>query len=150
MLEGLRKGNETQKKKPKQTKIFICAYCGKEFLMSPYEADKRTYCSQECVTNNKNWQKGVEFAAKKNHEKNIEYKKEIKKDIEKWVLDNKDIVLSCPKNKIRSTLSNLISMINKKYKLKDFRTLFACFDNVHNMKSFLIELQNIIPEENVC
>ena len=77
-------------------------------------------------------------------------KKEIKKDIEKWVLENKNLVLNCPKNKIRTTLSSLINLINKKYEIKDFRSLFTCFDNVHNMKSFLIELQNIIPEENVC
>jgi hypothetical protein len=150
MLAGLRKGNETQKSKPKKTKVLTCAYCGKEIVLSTWETNRRIYCSDQCATNAKTWQKGVDIAAKKNHENNIIHKKEIKKDIEKWVLQNKNLVLNCPKNKIRATLSSLINIINKKYEIKDFRSLFTCFDNVHNMKSFLIELQNIIPEENVC
>lgn len=77
-------------------------------------------------------------------------KNEIKNEIEKWVINNKEIVLNCPKNKIRATLSDLIDLINNKYGLKDIRSLYDCFDNVKNMKSFLIELQKFIPEENVC
>ena len=56
----------------------------------------------------------------------------------------------CTKNKIRSTLVDLISMTKDRYDLKDFRSLFGCFDDVHNMKEFLYKLQEIIPEENVC
>lgn len=41
-------------------------------------------------------------------------------------------------------------MTKDRYDLKDFRSLFGCFDDVHNMKEFLYKLQEIIPEENVC
>lgn len=150
MLEGLRKGNETQKNKPKKIKSFKCAYCGKEITVSSWEANKRLYCSNQCVADDKKWKNGVEAARKKVHDNNMKRKNEIKNEIEKWVINNKEIVLNCPKNKIRATLSDLIDLINNKYGLKDIRSLYDCFDNVKNMKSFLIELQKIIPEENIC
>lgn len=95
-------------------------------------------------------EKGVEKAAKITHQRNIIKKTMIKEDIVDWVGNNKELVLNCPKNKIRNTLSGLINMIEEKYGIKDFRSIFSCFDNVTNMKTFLQELQSIIPKENVC
>lgn len=150
MLNGLRKGIATQKSKPPKIKTFICEYCGKCITVPAYEISKRKYCSNQCVANANKWKKGVEKAAVITHQRNAIKKSMMKEDIVNWVNNNKELVLNCPKNKIRSTLSGLIDMIEDKYKIKDFRSIFSCFDNVTNMKTFLQELKNIIPEENVC
>ena len=115
-----------------------------------YEAKNRKYCSNQCVADDKKWENGIKAAAHKMHEENMQRKILIKQDIVEWVINNKDLVLNCPKNKIRSTLSALIKTIKQKYNISDFRSLYDCFDNVTNMKTFLIKLQEIIPEENVC
>ena len=57
MLDGLRKGNETQKNKSKKTKVLTCAYCGKEIVLSTWETNRRIYCGGQCATNAKTWQK---------------------------------------------------------------------------------------------
>ena len=150
MLNGLRKGVETQKSKSPKIKTFICASCGKNITVPAYEISKRKYCSNQCVANDNRWKKGVEEAAKMTHQRNIIKKVMIKEDIVDWVGNNKELVLNCPKNKIRNTLSGLINMVEEKYGIKDFRSIFSCFDNVTNMKTSLQELQNIIPKENVC
>ena len=150
MLNGLRKGVETQRSKSPKIKTFICASCGKNITVPAYEISKRKYCSNQCVANDNRWKKGVEKAAKITHQRNIIKKTMIKEDIVDWVGNNKELVLNCPKNKIRNTLSGLINMIEEKYGIKDFISIFSCFDNVTNMKTFLQELQSIIPKENVC
>lgn len=150
MREGLKKGTETQKSKPKKVKIVYCEYCGKKMIIPAYEEKRRKYCSNQCVADAGRWKNGVKSASQKVHTQNIERKEIIKEDIEKWVFENQEIVKNCPKNKIRSTLVDLIGMTKDRYDLKDFRSLFGCFDDVHNMKEFLYKLQEIIPEENVC
>ena len=150
MLEGLRRGNETTKNSPRKTSTINCAYCGAQITIPFYEAKNRKYCSNQCVANDKKWESGVKAAAHKMHEDNVQRKLIIKQDIIEWVTNNKDLVLNCPKNKIRSTLSELIEIIDQKYDISDFRSLYDCFDDVTNMKTFLTKLQKIIPEENVC
>ena len=150
MLEGLRKGTETVKNNPRKTATINCAYCGTQITIPFYESKNRKYCSNQCVANDNKWKNGIKAAANKTHKENVQRKIIIKQDIIEWVINNKNLVLNCPKNKIRSTLSGLIKTIEQKYNISDFRSLYDCFDNVTNMKTFLIKLQEIIPEENVC
>lgn len=95
------------------------------------------------------WKKGVAASALASHERNIEQKKQIKTFIHNWCMYHQDIVLKCPKNKISTTLTDLLNEIRKRYKIKDFRTIFLCY-GVHNRKEFLTALQNdIIQSKNV-
>ena len=131
---------------------FRCPICNKVFYYEKNVADKKKSCSQICAARSGSWKKGVKVGAEQSHKKNIDKKQIIRQDIIEWVLDNQDLVLSCPYNKISTTLINLRILIKDKYDIKDWRTIFICFDGVHSLKSLLDKLRNIIyiSKENVC
>ena len=82
----------------------------------------------------------------------IENKKIIKQDIVSWVLDHQELVLSCPYNRISTTLIDLQKYLYEKYGIKDWRSFFICFDNTKSLKTMLDKLKEIIyiSKENVC
>lgn len=145
MLEGLRKGTKTVKQRAKNNFVIVkCLQCGKEIKLKPHQAKDRKFCSNECLGEyNKitgRTKEASKIAADITHQNNLNRKEIIKKDIIDWVSSNKDIVLSCPKNKISTTLKPLFSFIKEKYGIKDFRSLFICFE-VNNRKDFLDKLK---------
>jgi len=153
MRAGLQKGTEAWKNKCKNNRIlFVCPICNKEELLPPHLADK-IYCSNACrKTDGKCKEVAMQaskIAAQKAHEKNANKKSEIASDIINWAKDNSELIFSCPKNKITSTLAPLLLYIQEKYDLKDMRSLFLCFD-VKNKKEFLLYLQSKLVEENIC
>lgn len=150
MRDGLTKGAETMKNNAKRYP-FTCPVCGKTFYYAKHVAEQKKYCSLKCAANDFSWVKGVANSAIASHEKNLERKEIIKRDIIQWARDNSEIVINCPYNKISTTLTGLSSLLQNKYNIKDFRSIFICF-NVKNLKSLLIELKKLIcdPNENVC
>lgn len=145
MLEGLRKGTKTVKQRAKTNFVIVkCLQCGKEIKLKPRQAKDRKFCSNECLGEyNKitgRTKEASKIAADITHQNNLNRKEIIKKDIIDWVTSNKDIVLSCPKNKISTALEPLFSFIKEKYGIKDFRSLFICFE-VNNRKDFLDKLK---------
>ena len=150
MMNGLRKGTETVKNNAKQY-TFTCPICGKKIPVAKWELEKKQYCSLECLGKSGKWIKGVEAAKNIVHIRNLEHKKQIKETIVDWVLNHESIVMTCPQNRIVSTLHELLEMLYDKYNIKDIRSIFTCF-NVKNRKELLKELQNliIISKENVC
>jgi hypothetical protein len=151
MKQGLLKGIEAMKKKSKRYP-FTCPICNKTNYYEKYIAEAKKYCSPQCAAKAGVWKIGVDNSAKLNHKKNIERKKKIKKDIIDWVLNNEDIVLNCPYNKIEKTLNELKIMLLEKYNIKDIRSIYICFDNVKNKKMLLDRLIEVIyiSKENVC
>ena len=151
MRYGLQKGAETMKANAKKYP-FKCPICNKVFYYERYITAKRKYCSIKCAARSGSWEKGVKASAEQIHKKNIDRKQIIKQDIIEWVLNNQDVVLTCPYNKISTTLVDLKILIKEKYDIKDWRTIFICFDDVNSLKSLLDKLKNIIyiSKENVC
>lgn len=150
MREGLRKGTESMKQNAKSYK-FICPICGRTLYVAKWELDRKKYCSLECLAKSGKWKNGVEMSAKMNHNRNLEIKKEVKETITEWAMNHEELIMNCPKNKITTTLSELLDLVYEKYNIKDIRSIFICF-NVKNKKELLNELQNliIISKENVC
>lgn len=150
MRAGLLKGAETMKKNARKYP-FVCPVCGKTFYYEKNIAENKKYCSLQCSANDKTWVVGIEKGCAINHERNIAKKKIIKNDIIKWVLDNKDIVLNCPYNRISTTLYELKNMLLEKYEIKDLRSIYICFE-VKNLKTLLDKLKEVIyiSKENVC
>lgn len=145
MLEGLRKGTETTKQRAKTNFVVVkCLQCGKEIKLKPYQAKDRKFCSNKCLGEyNKitgHIKEASKIASEITHQNNLNKKEIIKKDILDWVSSNKDIVLSCQKNKISTVLEPLLNFIKEKYGIKDFRSLFICF-KVGNRKDFLDKLK---------
>ena len=150
MRDGLRKGALTQKGK-RQLYPFVCPICNRTFYYQKYIVNEKKYCSIECATKSGAWKKGVEQSAKALHERNLQRKSIIKKDILKWALDNYAIVLACPFNKINSSLVGLKRLLFDRYEIKDLRSVFICFD-VKNYKELLLKLKKYVCtfKENVC
>lgn len=150
MKAGLKKGAETMKRNAKRCQ-FTCPICRKTLFLPKWEVKKRKFCSQQCSAIGNNWQKGLKAASQKNHEKNIELKKRMREDIEEWIYKNENKVASCPKNAISTTLNDLMMMIKDKYNIKDWRSIFICFD-VKNKKELLDSFKKliIISKENIC
>lgn len=151
MLEGLKKGTETTKEKAKENYVtWNCLYCGAEMKGKPWEKKKYKFCSSECFGKyNAESGKAKEMADKAGiikHENNIVLKSEIKETIVNWVKSNKKIVLTCPFNKITTTLKDLFELLENDYHLKDFRSYFICFE-VKGRKEFLSVLKDIANKE---
>lgn len=151
MRNGLLKGTETMKKNAKKHP-FTCPICKKTFYYQKAVAENKKYCSNECAAKAGSWKLGVQKSGEMNHKRNLENKKIIKESIIEWVKNNKETVINCLYNKITSTLNELQNLLIKKYNLKDFRTIYICFDGVTNLKSLLDKLKEIayVSEENVC
>lgn len=153
MLEGLRKGTVTWQEMCKNKRVlFVCPYCGKEEYLPPHLVRKKKACSFQCKKDHGGFREQSIYAssraAESVHNKNIENKKIIKKDIENWCLKNANLVLNCPKNKIVPALTPLLKLIEDKYNIIDIRSLFVCFE-VKNKKDFLHQLQTFL-KENIC
>lgn len=145
MREGLRKGTETAKKNALSNfTTLICLNCGKEFKVKPFQAKTQKFCSNKCSgeysRKSGRAKRASELAAIKAHQHNIDSKQEVKQYMIDWVSKHKDIVSSCPLNRIARTLRPMLKAIEREYNIKDIRTLFICFD-VKNRKDFLSALQ---------
>lgn len=146
MLDGLKKGTEIWKQQCQEKRVaFKCPYCGKIELLPKWEAEHKKYCSIECRKKHGEYKdtasKASQIAAEKAHEKNLADKENIGKFILEWSNAHKDLIDSCPLNKISSTLEPLMQEIEAKYQIKDIRSLFICF-NVKNKKEFVRYLQS--------
>ena len=150
MRNGLLEGTETMKKNAKKFP-FTCPVCKKTFYYQKAVAENKKYCSNKCAAKDGSWKIGVQKSSEMNHKRNLENKKIIKEQIVNWV-NNKETVLNCPYNKISTTLKDLRALLIKEYNIKDFRTIYICFENVTNMKSLLDKLKEIacVSKENVC
>lgn len=148
MLDGLRKGTETVKNNKKRYP-FTCPLCGTVIYLQKYQLKDRKYCSNNCTAKSNSWEKGLKNAIKSIKGSSENRRKQMYYDIRKWVINNKEIVDNCPKNKIEKTLKSMMDMIKDKYEISDMRSIFLCFDNVKNKKELLDELQ-IISKENIC
>lgn len=151
MKNGLKKGTETMKNNI-QRFPFTCPVCNKTFYYPKHIVESKIFCSISCAAKSGSWINGVTASSIANHERNVQRKQIIKQDIEQWVLNNEDIVIKCPYNKITTTLEPLLNMVQEKYGIKDIRSLFICYPNINSRKTFLDKLKNIIyiSKENVC
>lgn len=154
MLNGLRKGTEVWREQCKNNRVlFVCPECDDYFYFPPHIAKNKKYCSAECAKAAGMYKaiamKATKQAAIVNHERNLDEKMEIARDIIDWAFANKDYVLSCKFNNITNHFKPLTDFIHDKYGIFDLRSLYICFD-VHNKKEFAHTLINIVSEENIC
>lgn len=147
MLEGLDKGRKKWQKICEENRVtLICPYCHKEFKVIPYDAKRRTFCSQSCSSKANN-DKRIEAYKIKKHEITENRHKAFKKEIEEWCKNNKEIILNCPMNKISTNLYELVNIANK-YNFKDWRIISQVICGSQSRKELLKYLKEKC--ENVC
>lgn len=129
MLDGLEKGIDTWKEICRNKRVeFVCPVCGEKLYLPKHELKNRNTCGKEYCKNkyariHETYKKGIIEANKTNKIKNEEKSNHIKEFVLTWVNNNKDIVLNCPKNKITTTLSDLINNVEKEFRIKDIRSI---------------------------
>lgn len=150
MLEGLRKGTEKWQEICQNKKIeFICPICKKILKLTPYELKNRKtcgdpYCKNEFAKINDTFCKGLNKANEVNAFKYKEKSEEVKNFVIQWAIENRDVVNNCPKNKIVTSLCDLINEVNNKFNIKDIRSISkSCCETTSKIK-FLEWLQNEI------
>jgi group I intron endonuclease len=135
MRKGLEKGVQAMKEKKGEVRvqrvIKNCELCGSPFESRP--AEKRKFCSRTCAAKNASI-----IAAKKKIEEN---KKENPKLtlIKNWTIENKEIVINCPLNKISTNLDPLLSLVG----VSDWRSLTTILDTT-SRKDFLLKLKELV------
>lgn len=142
MRDGLAKATTVWQQHCEENRIEkVCKCCGKIFKVPPH-MEKQKYCSQECA-NEVNIKKATVAAAEANH-KSAELKHSAFKDeVLEWSINNSDLVLSCPKNKISTTLIDLQQIANK-YNMKDWRVISNAICGKPAKKALIEYLQDYV------
>jgi group I intron endonuclease len=140
MRQGLVKATKKWQEICNENRIeWICPICGNTLHLAPYEFRDKKYCSLKCAGKS---QKNIDVLnrnSKNTHLNNMKMKKAMKEDIVKWCLNNKDLVINCPYNKIEPTLKPLMKYLS----IKDLRSIFICF-SVKNKKELLNCLKSLL------
>lgn len=75
---------------------------------------------------------------------------EIKKYVIQWSLENKEIVLSTPFNKINSTIKPMTEEILYRFDVKDFRVISRAVFGIDKGRKELLKYMKRLCSENVC
>ena len=141
MIEGLRKSGAVQKGKIKTPReVRICKKCEREFITlinSP-----QIYCNQKCAAKI-NVQLAMEMYVSNRNETSIN----IKKLINEWTLENKEMVLNTPYNKITTNLYPLFREIQVRFNVKDMRVISkAIFGKDKGRKELLKYMKALLTQ----
>lgn len=144
MIEGLRKTGLVQKgkfKKPRELRV--CNECGEQFEVIVTSLKK--FCSQKCSGN-----VAIRSATEVYMKKRTQLHSRIKGCIIQWSIENKEIVIATPYNKIKTTIKPLLEIIQEQYGVKDFRVISkAVFGEDRGRKELLKFMQNVCNEK-IC
>ncbi|WP_316569633.1 restriction endonuclease [Neobacillus sp. YIM B06451] len=116
MLEGLKKSGMKKGYIKVPREIRICTECVKEFKVLVTSPQK--FCSQSCAG-----KVAIRNATARYMDKRKSIRNSLKDYIVKWSIDNKEIVLETPLNKIKPTMEPLVINIQKQFGVKDFRVI---------------------------
>jgi hypothetical protein len=136
ILEGLQKGTQVWKQICRSKRVeWVCPYCGTVLHnIPPYMAKNRKVCSLKCP--GVNYMKGIDAANRKARERADVRFAIIKKYILEWCAVNRDKVYRCPRNKVETIYSELVSEIKEKYRIKDFRSMIRTVTGSYSRKVF--------------
>ncbi|MBY0145648.1 restriction endonuclease [Neobacillus niacini] len=144
MLEGLRNTGLAQKGKLKTLRIVRhCFKCGKEFqclITSP-----KKFCSQQCSGSI-----AIQHATEEYVKQRTIVHIEIRDFIIKWSLENVELILSTPMNKIKTSISPLVKEIERRFGVKDLRVISkAVFGEDLGRKELIIFMKKVCNEK-IC
>ncbi|TSI08564.1 restriction endonuclease [Lysinibacillus sp. BW-2-10] len=144
MLEGLRKSGLVQKGKHKVPRVIRnCHICGVNFEVRQSSTQK--FCSRSCTGNN-----AIKIATKTYVDKRNQIHKDIKNFVIQWTLENKELVLNTPLNKIKPTITPMIACIHEKFGVKDLRIISKAIFGKDLGRKELLKFMQKVCNENVC
>lgn len=137
MTEGLKKAGvkkgyqrvARQKRKCKECKnLFTCLI-----------TSDQKYCSRKCSLYNSRVIQKEKYV---NDRKNVH--EEIKRYSLSWAVNNKELVNSCPFNKIKSTLEPLFTEVDVRFDVKDYRVVSKAVSGKESRKELLVVLKDYV------
>ncbi|WP_419956145.1 restriction endonuclease [Neobacillus niacini] len=144
MLEGLRKSGLSQKGKIKTLRITKhCLKCGKEFqclITSP-----KKFCSQQCSGSI-----AIKHATDQYVNQRNKVHGEIRDFIIKWSLENVDLILQTPMNKIKTSINPLVQEIEEQFGVKDLRVISKAVFGEDRGRKELINFMTKVCNEKIC
>lgn len=144
MLEGLRKSGLVQKGKLKKLRENrSCYVCGQEFKVIITHTQK--FCSRTCAGN-----VAIKNATKAYIEKRNHIHGEIREYIIQWSIENREIVLATPLNRIKTTIKPLTENIQEQFGVKDFRVISKAVFGEDRGRKELVKFMQSTCNENVC
>lgn len=157
MREGLVKATEVWKEMNQAKRsIKFCLICGKLFEVANWN-HKQKYCSVRCKREDTsswlNYQKGVDCAREANIKKSQNTLREIKNISLDWALNNKEVVLNIPYNRISPNLKPLFEIIKENTGIVDARTIAKGICGKTSKKEMLSFLKDYVkmyavPDQN--
>ena len=144
MSNGLKKATEEWIKiSEEQRVVFICESCGKEMLLPKWEANKRKYCSRKCSSKHVALN-ALLIANKRNLEETNKKDMLITEIVIQWSIQNCNLILNCPKNKITPTLQDMINKVYTSTGVKDLRSIARAVCKSKSKIELLKYLQDIV------
>jgi len=123
MLQYCRDTDYACAKKPRSKRVkLICQNCNKEFIVTEAQSYKK-YCSTKCMANSDANMRNLKAMSNKNHEACKQKHYNIKQYVNVWARNNKDIIANVNINSITRDLSPLLINVEKKFGIKDCRTI---------------------------
>ncbi|TJX14431.1 GIY-YIG nuclease family protein [Tissierella creatinini] len=147
MKDGLSKATVKWKQVSREKHMdVICPVCGTKLRLPKWKAEERIYCSRKCASVI-NLTTTTKIAAEANSIRAQINRDSLKKEVNDWSLNNRELILNCPKNKISTELKEIFN-IAQKYYIFDWRTISKAVSGSESRKDLLEYLQKLI--ENVC
>lgn len=131
-------------KEPRSKRVNIrCKGCNIKFTVTEAVGRTRMYCNFECFTeHNKARMSEIGKAEMKKYQ---DRRDDMREDMLKWSMDNKDKVLSTKLNRISNTFQDMYDMIEDKYGIIDNRTIStALFGEDRGRKEMVRYLQEYV------
>ncbi|WP_226526501.1 restriction endonuclease [Metabacillus niabensis] len=143
MIEGLKKSGIKKGyiRVPREKRK--CQECKQEFEVIKTSSQK--YCNRTCSGKNV-----IKNATSQYVEKRKILHQGIKEYIIKWSIDNMELVLATPLNRIQTTIASLIEEIHQLFDVKDFRVISKAVFGEDRGRKELIMFMKRICNENVC
>ncbi len=144
MIEGLRKSGLSQKgkiKTPREARH--CMLCSNKYIVM--KTSTRIYCSREC-----SGKVAIKLASDAYVKKRDFIHAEIRNYVIQWTMENKELVLATPFNKINSTIKPMMDEIHRRYNVKDIRVISKTVFGVDRGRKELLKFMKKLCSENVC
>lgn len=143
MVEGLRKSGIKKGYIRVAREERKCKVCKKNFVV--LITSPKGYCSRTC-----SGKIAIKNATVHYIEKRQEIHQGIKEYVIKWSINNKDIVLEAPLNKIKTVLSPMIDNIQLKFGVKDFRVISKAVFGEDRGRKELLRFMKKVCNEKIC
>ncbi|MEK4426140.1 restriction endonuclease [Solibacillus sp. FSL K6-1523] len=143
MIEGLKKSGIKKGYIRVHRETRTCILCKSSFIT--LATSTKQYCSRKC-----SGKVAIKSATESYVSKRSALHEEVKKLVIAWSVNNKEILLNAPYNRVKTTIAPLIHEIEMNYGIKDFRVISKAVFGKDCGRKELLRFMKKVCNENVC